>query len=40
MPIILAQLLLAAIIGYVWGSIPAGYWMGKILRGRDFDIRD
>ena len=40
MPIILGQLLLAAIIGYVWGSIPAGYWMGKILRGKDFDIRD
>jgi len=40
MPIILGQLLLAAIIGYLWGSIPAGYWMGKLLRGKDFDIRD
>src|SRR5438270_5961985 len=40
MPIILGQLLLVAIIGYLWGSIPAGYWMGKLLRGRNFDIRD
>src|SRR5207237_9486522 len=40
MPIILAQLLLVAIIGYVWGSVPAGYWMGKVLRGKNFDVRD
>lgn len=40
MPIILGQLLLIALIGYIWGSIPAGYWMGKLLRGKDFDIRD
>lgn len=40
MPIILGQLFLVAIIAYLWGSIPAGYWMGKLLRGRDFDIRD
>jgi len=40
MPIILGQLLLIAIIGYLWGSIPSGYWMGKLLRGKDFDIRD
>ncbi len=40
MPIILGQLLLAALIGYLWGSVPAGYWMGKMLRGKDFDIRD
>lgn len=40
MPVILGQLLLVAIIGYLWGSIPAGYWMGKLLRGKDFDIRD
>src|SRR5438552_4952614 len=40
MPIILGQLLLVALIGYLWGSIPAGYWMGKLLRGKDFDIRD
>ena len=40
MPIILGQLLLVAILGYLWGSIPAGYWMGKLLRGKEFDIRD
>src|SRR5712692_4924551 len=39
MPIIL-QLVLIGIIGYLWGSIPAGYWMGKLLKGRNFDIRD
>lgn len=38
MPVIL-QLILAAILGYLWGSVPAGYWMGKLLRGKDFDIR-
>lgn len=38
MPIIV-ELLLIGIIGYLWGSIPAGYWMGKIIRGKDFDIR-
>lgn len=38
MPIIV-QLLLVAIIAYLWGSIPAGYWIGKLLRGKDFDIR-
>jgi len=38
MPVIL-QLILAALLGYLWGSIPAGYWMGKLLRGKDFDIR-
>ena len=37
---ILIQLVLIAIIGYLWGSIPAGYWMGKLLRGKDFDIRE
>src|SRR5947209_40091 len=40
MPIILGQLLLVAVIGYLWGSVPAGYWMGKLLRGKNFDIRD
>src|SRR5438034_2911037 len=40
MPIILGQLFLVAVIAYLWGSIPAGYWMGKLLRGRAFDIRD
>ena len=34
------SLLLIALIGYFWGSIPSGYWMGKLLRGKDFDIRD
>jgi glycerol-3-phosphate acyltransferase PlsY len=38
MPII-AQFFLVAIIAYLWGSIPAGYWMGLLLRGKDFDIR-
>lgn len=37
---IVATLLLAIIIGYLWGSLPSGYWMGKLLRGKDFDIRD
>ncbi len=40
MPIILGQLILVALIGYLWGSIAPGYWMGKLLRGKDFDIRD
>jgi acyl phosphate:glycerol-3-phosphate acyltransferase len=38
MPVIV-QLLLIGIIGYLWGSIPAGYWMGKLIKGKDFDIR-
>jgi acyl phosphate:glycerol-3-phosphate acyltransferase len=38
--ILLVQLILTALIGYLWGSIPAGYWMGKLLRGKNFDIRD
>src|SRR5579885_1112709 len=38
MPVVL-QLVLDALIGYIWGSIPAGYWMGKLLKGKDFDIR-
>jgi glycerol-3-phosphate acyltransferase PlsY len=40
MPIIFLQLVLIALIGYLWGSIPSGYWMGKLLRGKSFDIRD
>src|SRR5215471_13421868 len=36
---IIVPLVVIAIIGYLWGSIPAGYWMGKLLRGKDFDIR-
>src|SRR6266480_8161547 len=39
MPGIIGSLLLSALIAYLWGSIPSGYWMGKILRGKDFDIR-
>ncbi|HEY4386741.1 MAG TPA: glycerol-3-phosphate 1-O-acyltransferase PlsY [Ktedonobacteraceae bacterium] len=39
MPGILGSLLFIALIAYLWGSIPSGYWMGKILRGKDFDIR-
>lgn len=37
---IIISILLIAIIGYLWGSIPSGYWMGKLLRGKDYDIRD
>jgi len=37
---IVVSLILIAIIGYLWGSIPSGYWMGKLLRGKDFDIRE
>src|SRR5579863_261438 len=40
MPIILGQLVLIALIGYIWGSIPSGYWMGMLMRGRKFDIRE
>ena len=40
MPMIIVQLVLIALIGYLWGSIPSGYWMGKLLRGKNFDIRD
>lgn len=40
MPALLIPLVLIGLIGYLWGSIPAGYWMGKLLRGKDFDIRD
>jgi len=39
MPVIV-RLVLIGIIGYLWGSIPAGYWMGKLIKGKDFDIRD
>jgi acyl phosphate:glycerol-3-phosphate acyltransferase len=38
MPIIVS-IILIGIIGYLWGSIPAGYWIGKLIRGKDFDIR-
>ncbi|GHO75632.1 glycerol-3-phosphate acyltransferase 2 [Ktedonobacter sp. SOSP1-85] len=40
MPGIIISVILSALIAYLWGSIPTGYWMGKILRGKDFDIRD
>jgi glycerol-3-phosphate acyltransferase PlsY len=40
MPEHFLQLVLIALIGYIWGSIPSGYWMGQLLRGKDFDIRD
>jgi acyl phosphate:glycerol-3-phosphate acyltransferase len=40
MPALIGQLVLIGLIGYLWGSIPAGYWMGKLLRGNDFDIRN
>jgi glycerol-3-phosphate acyltransferase PlsY len=40
MPAVIGSLLLTAIISYLWGSLPSGYWMGKLLRGKDFDIRD
>lgn len=40
MAVIFLQLVLIALIGYIWGSIPTGYWMGKLLRGRNFDIRE
>ncbi|GCE25765.1 glycerol-3-phosphate acyltransferase 2 [Dictyobacter alpinus] len=40
MPNIIGSLIVTALISYLWGSIPAGYWMGKLLRGKDYDIRD
>jgi glycerol-3-phosphate acyltransferase PlsY len=40
MPEHFLQLVLIALIGYIWGSIPSGYWMGQLLRGKKFDIRD
>jgi glycerol-3-phosphate acyltransferase PlsY len=33
------SLVITAIVAYLWGSLPSGYWMGKALRGKDFDIR-
>lgn len=40
MPVIFLPLVLIALLGYLWGSIPMGYWIGKLLRGKSFDIRD
>ncbi len=37
---LIGSLLLTAIVAYLWGSLPSGYWIGKILRGKDFDIRN
>src|SRR2546430_3838082 len=39
MPTVAVSLVITAIIAYLWGSLPAGYWIGKLLRGRNFDIR-
>lgn len=39
MPAMIGSLVLTAIVSYLWGSIPPGYWIGKLLRGKDFDIR-
>lgn len=39
MPTVVVPLVIITIIAYLWGSLPSGYWMGKLLRGRDFDIR-
>ncbi len=40
MPAIVVPLFLITIIAYLWGSLPSGYWMGKLLRGKQYDIRD
>ncbi|GCE14154.1 glycerol-3-phosphate 1-O-acyltransferase PlsY [Tengunoibacter tsumagoiensis] len=40
MPGIILSLILIGVISYFWGSLPPGYWMGKLLRGKDFDIRE
>src|SRR6266699_802254 len=37
---VVVPLVMTAIIAYLWGSLPSGYWMGKLLRGRNFDIRE
>ncbi|HLG77482.1 MAG TPA: glycerol-3-phosphate 1-O-acyltransferase PlsY [Ktedonobacteraceae bacterium] len=39
MPGVAGSLLLITILSYLWGSLPSGYWMGKLLRGKDYDIR-
>ncbi len=39
MPVLLLQIVAIALLAYLWGSIPWGYWIGKLLRGKDFDIR-
>lgn len=40
MAVTVLQLLGIGLLGYLWGAIPSGYWMGKLLRGKDFDIRE
>lgn len=40
MPGLFLQFILVALVGYLWGSVPAGYWMGKLLRGKQYDIRE
>lgn len=37
---IIGSFFITALLAYLWGSIPAGYWLGQLLRGRDYDIRD
>jgi glycerol-3-phosphate acyltransferase PlsY len=39
MPTIAVSLIVTGIMAYLWGSLPSGYWMGILLRGREFDIR-
>jgi glycerol-3-phosphate acyltransferase PlsY len=36
----IGSIIITALLAYLWGSLPAGYWMGKILRGKDYDIRN
>jgi len=40
MPGDIIAIFILALLAYLWGSLPAGYWMGKLLRGKDYDIRD
>jgi acyl phosphate:glycerol-3-phosphate acyltransferase len=37
---IIGSLFITALVAYLWGSIPAGYWIGQLLKGKDYDIRD
>lgn len=32
--------ILFAVFAYLCGSLPFGFWIGKIVKGKDFDIRD
>lgn len=40
MPGNIGSIFILALLAYLWGSLPAGYWMGKLLRGKDYDIRE